>query len=88
VSVVPKNGYMGTVCTLQVSLACTASCLMQQGQKAVLVHPSQVGRFQLRLHRDMVVANLLQLLRERAGHSWEGKPLRLLRMRDSEIYKV
>ena len=49
---------------------------------------SQVGRFQLRLHRDMVVANVLQLLRERAGPSWDGKPLRLLRMRDSDIYKV
>lgn len=48
----------------------------------------QVGRFQLRLHRDMVVADVLRLLRERAGSAWEGKPLRLLRLQDSEIYKV
>jgi hypothetical protein len=47
-----------------------------------------VGRFQLRLHRDMVVADVLRLLRKRAGSAWEGKPLRLLRLQDSQIYKV
>ena len=48
----------------------------------------QVGRFQLRLHRDMVVADVLRLLRERAGSAWQGRPLRLLRLQDSQIYKV
>ena len=48
----------------------------------------EVGRFQLRVHRDMVVSDVLRMLRERAGASWEAKPLRLLKVRDSEIFKV
>ena len=36
----------------------------------------------------MVITDVLRLLRERAGSAWEGKPLRLLRLQDSQIYKV
>lgn len=48
----------------------------------------EVGRFRLCLHRDMVVGDVLRLLRERAGASWASKPLRLLQVRDSELFKV
>lgn len=49
---------------------------------------AEVGTYQLRVRQDMVIGEVLQLLRKQAGPSWDGKPLRMLRLRDSEIYKV
>jgi hypothetical protein len=72
----------------QVETSATASAVRLQVLHCSSELVTQVGRFQLRLHRDMVVADVLRLLRERAGSAWEGKPLRLLRLQDSEIYKV